>query len=408
MNQMLSTREIPAIRPRRPVRGTVIAIVLVALAAGGLWWIVSHRRHAAEEAAKEHHGGDAVPVVVASAERRDVPIWLDGLGTVQASATVTVRSQVDGTLIEVPVREGQDVRRGDVLARIDPRGFQASLDQALAKKAQDQANLANARVDLARYAKLAATAYTSAQQADTQRATVAQLEAQVAQDQAQIDSARVQLGYATITAPVDGRVGFRQVDAGNVVHAADTTGLMVITTLRPIWVVFTLPQQALPQVSAAQARGMPQALALAQEAGGTAGRDPLDRGTLTVVDNQVDTNTGTIRLKATFPNADLKLWPGAFVTVRLNVATVHDAVVVPTVAVQRGPAGTYVYVTRADGTAVRRPVRTGHEGQTVTVVAEGLEAGEPVVVDGASRVTDSGRIAIVPPAGSPAAKPSAP
>jgi multidrug efflux system membrane fusion protein len=325
-----------------------------------------------------------------------VPIYLDGLGTVQASATVTVKAMVDGPLLEVPVKEGQDVAVGDVLARIDPRTYQAALDQAAAKKAQDEATLANARLDLARYQKLAATAYTSAQQADTQKALVAQLEAQVAQDQAQIDNARTLLSYTTVKAPVPGRVGIRQVDAGNIVHAADATGMVVITTLKPISVVFTLPQQSLPAVAAAMAEGTPEVLALPQVMDqGTEGK-VLDRGTLTVLDNQVDPTTGTIKLKASFPNEKLLLWPGAFVTVRLRVDTRHDAVVVPPVAVQRGPHGPYIYVLTDDQTVARRNITVGHESLTATIVAEGVQAGDRVVVDGAARLTDKAKVTVLP------------
>jgi membrane fusion protein, multidrug efflux system len=422
----------------RPWLGALVWIlVLAALAGGGTyWWLYLRPQPAATTQQGGRRGGgprpDTIPVLVATAQQRDVPIWLDALGTVQASATVTIRPQVDGKLVEVDFREGQDVRAGDVLARIDPRTYQAALDQAIAKKNQDEATLANDKLDVARYAKLAATAYTSAQQLDTARALVAQMEAQVAQDQAQIDNARVQLGYTTITAPIDGRVGIRQVDAGNIVHAADATGLAVITTLRPISVVFTLPQQNLPAVASAMAQGTAEAVALPQSADGTedaaaadatsptggpasngtapaerAGRArPIDRGSLTVLDNQVDPTTGTIKLKATFPNAQLALWPGAFVTVRLKVDTRKDAVTVPPVAVQRGPQGAYVYVVGADGLAVRRPVKVSHEDMTTAIVAEGLQPGEHVVIDGASRLTDNAKVTVQPPEGAaPAAPP---
>jgi len=383
------------------MRRTVLIVVLLAVAVGGGWWF-SHRNARAKT---DTSGTDPIPVLVATAEARDVPIWLEGLGTVQASATVTVKAQVDGMLSEVRFREGQDVHTGDILAKIDPRTYQAALDQATAKKAQDAANLANARVDLTRYTKLAATAYTSAQQADTQRSTVAQLEAQVAQDQAQIDSARAQLSYTTITSPIDGRTGIRQVDQGNLVHAADTTGIVVITTLRPIAVVFTLPQQALPDVVAAQAHGAPIVEALPQ---GAAGAQPLDVGTLAVLDNQVDPTTGTIKLKATFPNDAMKLWPGGFVTVRLRVDTRRDAIVVPPAAVQRGPLGAYVYVVGDAMTASRRPVLVGHEDMRASIIDSGLHAGERVVVDGAARLTDGRAVTIVDPAGTTPATASGP
>jgi multidrug efflux system membrane fusion protein len=383
-----------------------LTLLLVVLAiAGGLYWLVYLRPPPETVAGRRGNPGAAVPVVVAAAETRDVPIYLDGLGTVQASALVTVKPMVDGKLVEVLFKEGQDVEAGDVLARIDPRSFQATLDQAVAKKRQDEANLANARIDLARYQKLAATAYTSAQQADTQKALVAQLEAQVAQDQAQIDAAQTQLDYTTVRAPVSGRVGIRLVDAGNIVHASDATGLVVITTLKPIAVLFSLPQQSLAAVQAAIAASGdgpgPEVLALPQSGTpASAERAPLDRGTLTVMDNQVDPTTGTIKLKASFPNQRATLWPGAFVTVRLRVATKRGAVVVPPVAVQRGPRGTYVFLLSEDQQSVaRRAVTVSHETLMASVIADGLKAGDRVVVDGTARLSDGSRVRVLPPAG---------
>jgi multidrug efflux system membrane fusion protein len=382
------------------MRRALIVLVGLGLVAAALWWW-QHPR-VPPDAATHAATPDPIPVLVAAAETRDVPIYLEGLGTVQAFATVTVKPMVDGPLIEVRFKEGQDVHAGDVLARIDPRAYQAALDQAVARKKQDEATLANARLDVARYAKLAASAYTSAQQYDTARSTVAQLEAQVQSDQAQIDSARTQLSYTTIVSPIEGRVGFRQVDAGNIVHAGDAVGLAVLTTLRPILVQFTLPQQSLPAVAAAMAEGAPAVQALPQDADAMPQRAVLDSGTLTVLDNQVDQTTGTIRLRARVPNEKLTLWPGAFVTVRLRVATAHDATVVPPVAVQRGPQGTYLYVVNADQTVARRPVTVGHEDMLAAIVTAGLQPGERVVVDGASRLTDGARVAVSQPAGAPA------
>jgi len=383
-------------------RLTLYTIMLV-LAGGALWWFGWHAR--ATVTAKAGAGASKpIPVLVADATRQDVPIYLDGLGTVQGSSTVTVRPQVDGTLVEVRFKEGQDVRKGDILARIDPRTYQAAVDQAVAKKGQDQANLANARVDLTRYAKLAATAYTSAQQADTQRAMVAQLQAQTAQDQAQIDTAKVQLGYTDIVAPIDGRAGIRTVDQGNLVHAADATGIVTLTTLHPIAVVFTLPQQELRAISDAMVAGTPEVQALPQaadqsDAGTAHDGEPLDTGTLAVLDNQVDSATGTLKLKALFPNPKLRLWPGAFVITRLLVRTEPNATLVPAVAVQRGPQGAYVYVVAGDMTAHRRLVQIGHEGPAGSIVQAGLQPGEQVVVDGAARLTDGAKISIATPPG---------
>ena len=380
------------------MRRLVTILILLAAIGGGAWWRFGPHAATTAATARRNQRPDTIPVVVTAAARRDVPIYLEGLGTAQASANVTVKAQVDGALSQVLFREGQDVRAGDVLAKIDPRSYQATLDQAMGKQRQDAANLANARVDLARYAKLSANAYTSVQQADTQKAMVAQLEAQVAQDQAQIDSARTQLGFTTVVAPIDGRVGIRLVDAGNIVHASDATGLVVITTLKPISVVFTLPQQALAAVSQAMRAGAPEVIALPQNNV----QDELDRGTLIVLDNQVDQTTGTIKLKASFPNDRLQLWPGAFLTVRLKVDTAHDAIVVPPVAVQRGPEGAYVYVIGAGDIAERRLVKVGHEDQLASIVTDGLQPGERVVVDGAARLSDKSKASIVQPGINPA------
>jgi multidrug efflux system membrane fusion protein len=373
-------------------RITLIAVGL--LIGGGLGATIAWRMHSAAQNAERQRAeaSQPIPVLVAAAARQDIPIYLDGLGTVQAYYTVTVHSMIDGPLIEVAFAEGQDVHVGDVLARIDPRPYQATLDQATAKKAQDEATLANARLDLTRYNKLAATAYTSAQTADTQRATVAQTEAIVRQDQAAIDSARTQLSYTTITAPIDGRTGIRQVDSGNIVHAADSNGIVVITTLRPISVLFTLPQQALPQVAAAMADGRAEVQALAQ--GDGASGKVLDSGTLEVLDNQVDPTTGTIKLKAKFPNHNLALWPGGFVNVRLKVRTEHSVITLPPVAVQRGPQSAYIYVVNTDQTVSRRDVTVGHEDLQASIITSGLDAGEEIVVDGASRLTDHAHVAV--------------
>ncbi len=385
-------------------------LILGLLGGAGYWWFaVRAPAQTAQAQQRRDLANLPVPVVVAPARLRDVPIYLDGLGTVQASATVTVHSQVDGKLIEIDFKEGQDVKAGDVLARIDPRSYQAALDQAIAKKAQDMASLANARLDVARYGKLAAQAYTSAQQYDTARSQVAQDEALVAADQAQIDNARVNLGYTTITAPIDGRTGIRQVDQGNIVHASDVGGLVVLTTLQPISVLFTLPQQSLRAVSdaiaAARAQGtMPTVLALPQE--GT--DEVLDEGRLTVLDNQVDPTTGTIKLKASFPNTRLRLWPGAFATVRLLVETSRNVVTVPPVAVQRGPTGPFVWVMKGDKAVERRPVTVGHEDLATSIIPTGLKPDERVVIDGAARLNENSIVAVVQPPGAPTVTPPRP
>jgi multidrug efflux system membrane fusion protein len=386
-----------ALAPRTRRRRWVSAVLGLLLLAGigyALWFWPGGGTN---QAARNRNAGQPIPVLVGTAARQDVPIYLGALGTVQAFNTVTVKAMVDGPLLSVDFTEGQDVKRGALLAQIDPRTYQAALDQAVAKKAQDEAQLANARLDLARYTKLVANNYTSAQQADTARAQVAQLEAQVKQDQAQIDNARTLLSYTTITAPLDGRTGIRQVDAGNIVHAADSTGIVVLTQLQPISVVFTLPQQTLAQIAKAMQEGTAKALAFAQGATGSA-TALLDTGTLSVLDNQVDPATGTIKLKATFPNPAHQLWPGAFVVVQLQVDTAKDAVVVPPAAVQRGPRGAYLYVVSADNTAGRRNVSVGHEDERASIITEGVKPGEKVVIDGAARLNDNTKVIIVQPA----------
>lgn len=338
--------------------------------------------HGASDKARARE--DAVPVTLTTAKSADVPLWLDGIGTVQALNTVNIRAQVDGQLIEVRFREGQDVAQGDVLARIDPRLYQASYDKAVARLAQDQANLENARRDMLRYQKLARTQYTSAQQADQQASTVAQLEAQVSSDRADIASAKVNLEHTTITAPFAGRVGVRQVDPGNIVHAADTSALAVLTTLRPIDVIFTLPQQLLPEIAAVMAQGQPSVIALPQN--GETG-EALGEGRVTVLDNQVEQSTGTIKLKAEFANDSLKLWPGAFVNVRVKLRTDRGVTTVPAVSVQRGPDGAFVYVVDADSKAERRRVVVARQDQEIAVITSGLKPGKSLVLEGASRVT---------------------
>ncbi|HEY0182907.1 MAG TPA: efflux RND transporter periplasmic adaptor subunit [Rhodopila sp.] len=370
-----------------------LCLLVAAAIVYAIWFFPSANRPVSQ---RDSAAGQPIPVLTADAAARDVPIYLDGLGTVQAFYTVTIKAMVDGPLMTVNFREGQDVHKGDVLAQIDPRTYQAALDSAVAKKAQDQAQLANARADLARYQKLVANNYTSAQQADTAKAQVAQFEALVQQDQAQIDTARTQLSYTTITAPIDGRTGMRQVDPGNIVRAADTTGLVVITQLEPIAVVFTLPQQALPAVARALAEGDAPVLALAQDATGGAAK-VLDTGVLMVLDNQVDQTTGTIKLKAVFPNARHRLWPGGFVSVRLRSDTAKDAVVVPPSAVQRGPRGPYVFVVGNDATVRRQAVTIGYEDEQESVVTTGLKAGETVVTDGASRLSDGSKVTAAKP-----------
>ena len=323
----------------------------------------------------------AVPVISGQVVARDVPLNLTGIGTVQAYNTVTIHARVDGELMDVAFHEGSDVKKGDVLAQIDPRPYQAALDNALATLAKDQATLNNAKRDLARYQDTAGKGYSSRQQLDTQSMTVDGTAAQIQADQATIENARVQLSYTTIASPLDGVTGIRLIDQGNIVHAGDATGLVVVTQLQPISAIFTLPQTELPQVTAARAKGTLSVVALDGD-----GVTELDQGTLALVDNQIDPTTGTIKLKASFPNDRRTLWPGQFVNVRLRIGAVHDGLTVASRVIQRGPKGFFVFVIKPDDTVEMRPVETGQDDRGQILVTKGLSAGERVVVDGQLRL----------------------
>ena len=371
----------------------LVAVLVVVAGAVAVAVMPRSQQQAQRQGGRGGGGGDrAVPVLAATASLADVPVYLDGVGTIKALNTVTVKPQVDGKLISIAFKEGQDVRRGDVLARIDPTTYQAQLDQAVALKAQHQAQLANVRMDVERYAQLAKLNAGSQQQADAARAQVAQLEAQIKSDEAAIDNTRAILAYTNVVAPIDGRTGIRQIDEGNIVRASDATGIVMITQIRPISVLFSLPQQYLGQVNKAFAQE-----ALRVEAMGADGRGVADRGTLQVVDNQVDQTTGTIRLKAEFPNTELQLWPGQFVNVRLLIATLRQVVVVPTAALQRGPSGPYVFVIQQDGTVALRPVGVTQQDDARAVIGTGLQPGEQVVTSGFARLTGGARVTVSQP-----------
>jgi multidrug efflux system membrane fusion protein len=382
---MKQTAERPEGRPRRASRRAAILGFAIALAvAGGAWWW--HDHVAARPAAR---APAPVPVTVAQAARRDVPIFLDALGTIQAANTIAVRSQIDGKLQSVQFQEGQQVHQGDTLAVIDPRPFQAALDQAVAKKAEDQAQLVSAAKDLTRSKELAGKGYGTQQSVDQQQGKVDQLRATVDADQAAGESAQTQLSYATITAPIDGRVGFRQVDAGNVVHANDANPLTVITQIRPIMAVFALPQKNLVDVREAMLRGEVPVQALDQD-----DKRKLADGTLLLIDNQIDQTTSTIRLKARFPNEDDRLWPGEFVRLRAQVDTRKDAVTIPSVALQRGPQGFYAWVITPDDTAEQRAVAATTVDNDLAIVTKGIETGERVVVNGQYRLQGGVRVEV--------------
>src|SRR5437016_2882141 len=370
-------------------RRRTVSIAITLLIIGGLGyiaWTTLQQRQAANRNARPDL---PVPVLAATPRIQDVPVYLDGVGAVRALNNVLVRSQVDGKLIAVNFTEGQDVRKGDVLAEIDPVLYKAQYDQAVAKKAQDEAQLANQRLDLARYQQLSASNAGSRQQYDTQRAVVTQQEALVKADQAAIDNAQAMLGYTKIIAPLSGRAGLRQVDQGNIIHAADLTGLVIITQLQPIAVQFSLPQQQIVRTNAAAAKG-----ALTVDVFGNDGTTVIDSGTLKGIDNQVDPATGTLKLKAEFPNANFALWPGQFVNVRLKVDTLSKAIVVPTSAVQRGPAGTFSYVIGEGNIATAKPVVVTQQNETEAVIASGLSTADRVVTTGFANLSDGANVII--------------
>ncbi len=335
-------------------------------------------------------GPPAVPVVLAVVESRDVPIHLNGLGNVQGFNTVTIRSRVDGQLERIAFTEGQDVKAGEVLAQIDPRPFQAALDQTLARRKQNESLLGNAKRDLERDVALLVEKVGTAQKADTQRSLVEQLEATLKADDAAIEAAQVQLGYATIRSPINGRAGIRLLDAGNVVRAQDTGGLVVVTQLQPLSVVFTLSEQYAQAIRAEAQKGALSVVAL--------GRDNVSRlaeGVLSVIDNQIDSTTGTLRLKATFANESLELWPGQFVNVRLRLEVRKGATVVPAQAVQRGPAGAFAFVVSAEDAAQMRPLQVGRIEDGLALIESGLEPGERVVLDGHYRLQPGSKVRAV-------------
>src|SRR3954449_12742322 len=321
----------------------------------------------------------AVPVTVAAAGKSDFPVYLTGLGTVQGFNTVLVRTRVDGQIDKISFKEGQLVNRGDLLAEIDPRPFQAVLDQAKAKKAQDEANLANANLDLQRYTKLGE--FATRQQTDTQRSTVAQLTAQIAADEASISNAQTQLDYTQVKAPITGVAGLRQVDVGNIVNSSTQTGIVTISQVEPISVIFTAPEDQLPYISEGQKAGALRVIAFT-----TDGKKTLAEGKLAVINNQVDTSSGTIRLKAVFDNKDHALWPGQSVSTRLLVRTLKDATVVPDDAVQHSTNGLYAYSVNQDNKAEVHKIKVSYSIDGRSVVDEGLTPGQQVITGGQFKV----------------------
>lgn len=370
------------------------ALTLAVLAVGATWRYLSEQ--AQQTAAKRPP--TPLPVTVARVEQRDVPVYLEALGTVLALNTIAIRAQVDGKLQSVNFVEGQEVHRGDTLAIIDPRPFQAALDQAVAKKEQDKAQLIAAEKDLARFKTLVVRSFETQQNVDLQQAKVDATKATIDADQAAIEGAETQLSYTTITAPIDGKVGFRLVDAGNIIHASDVTPLTVLTQVRPSVAVFTLPQKNLTDIYEATLRGPVQVLAFDQD-----NVRQLATGVLLLIDNQIDQTTSTIRLKAQFPNDDNRLWPGEFVRVRILSQTSKGALTMPTAAVQRGPLGQYTWVVKDDGTVDQRPIETTMINTDLSIATKGVSRGERVVINGQYRLQPGARVDATSPASADAA-----
>jgi multidrug efflux system membrane fusion protein len=387
----------PALPSRRRRRLWIVAVVLVvvAVAAGSWHWSrptdVPARGGVPGPGGRGDVSARALPVVAAPARQGSIDVYISALGTVTPRNVVVVRARVDGQMMRVAFKEGQLVKAGDLLAEIDPRPFQVQLTQATGQLAKDQALLRNAQLDLERYQTLLAQDSISKQQVDTQAALVRQYEGTVQSDQGAIDSAKLQLTYSRVTAPISGRVGLRQVDPGNVVHASDTNGIVVIAELQPITVVYPIPEDSVQRVLARQATGE----SVVVEAWDRDQKAKLATGRLISVDNQIDTSTGTVKLKAEFPNANLALFPNQFVNVRMLVETLSDATLVPSAAIQRGAPGTFVFVVREDNSVTVAPVKLGPVQGETTAIASGLAPGAMVVVDGTDKLREGAKVELI-------------
>jgi membrane fusion protein, multidrug efflux system len=362
------------------IAGIAVAVFAVVV----IFW-----RHTSTQAALAPPPG--VPVTITEAAQKDVPIYYDALGTVSALNTVAIRAQVNGQIVSIDFRQGQEVKQGDILARIDPAPFQAAYDQAVAKKSEDDAQLIDNEKDLARFKTLVLRDAETQQDVDSQQAKVDTTKSTLDADQAAIEAARTQLNYATITAPIDGVVGFRQVDIGNIIHTNDIGPLTVLTQIKPCTVIFTLPQSDLGPVREAMLQGQVSVLAFDQD-----DKRQIAEGKLLLINNQIDQSTSTIQLKAEFPNQDERLWPGQFVHVHILITTRKDAVTIPAVSLQRGPDGFYVWVIKPDNTAEQRPIEALTVNEDLAIATQGLNVGEKVVVDGQSRLDNGTHVAIRP------------
>ena len=371
------------------LRTVLASLLLVAAVIGGGAYALTSAQPKAQ-AVPASASAPSVPVVAEPVKSGEVPIYLRGIGTVQAYNTDTIRAQVQGQITQIAFKEGQTVHAGDLLAQIDPRPFQAQLDQAIANRERDQAQFVNAQANLQRDSQLLAHGYATPQTVDLDKANTGQFTAAVKADEAAIEYAQTQLAYTRITSPIDGVTGIRLIDVGNIVHPTDPNGLVMVTQLQPISVIFTLPETSLPQIQQAMAKGPLTVLAYSED-----NKTQLDQGTLAVLDNQIVQTSGSVRLKADFPNPQHRLWPGELVNVRLLIETRQNALSVAATAVQQGPQGSYVYVIKPDGTVENRAVKVAQLGARVAVIDSGLQANEQAVISGQSRLQPGSSVTVL-------------
>ena len=371
------------------LRTVLASLLLVAAVIGGGAYALTSAQPKAQ-AVPASASAPSVPVVAEPVKSGEVPIYLRGIGTVQAYNTDTIRAQVQGQITQIAFKEGQTVHAGDLLAQIDPRPFQAQLDQAIANRERDQAQFVNAQANLQRDSQLLAHGYATPQTVDLDKANTGQFTAAVKADEAAIEYAQTQLAYTRITSPIDGVTGIRLIDVGNIVHPTDPNGLVMVTQLQPISVIFTLPETSLPQIQQAMAKGALTVLAYSED-----NKIQLDQGKLAVLDNQIVQTSGSVKLKADFPNPQHRLWPGELVNVRLLIETRQNALSVAATAVQQGPQGSYVYVIKPDGTVENRAVKVAQLGARVAVIDSGLQANEQAVISGQSRLQPGSSVTVL-------------